>query len=183
MRTVVVSDIFGKTKALEKLCRNIATEYEIIDPYSGEDMGFKNEAQAYEHFAGNIGLDHYSNHLLKHLEGNQIQINLLGFSIGASAIWKISSSLKREIAKHVAGFYGSQIRKYLEVEPAVVIELYLPAFEPTFSISALADRLTSKMNVRVHQTGYLHGFMNELSVNFSREGYIGQVNRLREWAS
>lgn len=181
MRTVIVSDIFGRTKALERLCARIATEYEIVDPYSGNEMRFEDEARAYAYFMGTISLDGYADHLQKVLAGCKKEILIIGFSVGASALWRISGALDEKRVKRLAGFYGSQIRHNLDVEPSVEIELYLPVSEPAFSISDLADRLAEKNKVILHKTKYLHGFMNELSVNFNREGYLDYVSRLKAW--
>ena len=183
MQTVIVSDIFGRTRALERLGNRIAAAHGIIDPYSGKDMGFADEAQAYACFMDTIGLDGYADHLLKQLARCQTEITLIGFSVGASAIWRISESLSEKMTSRVAGFYGSQIRHHLDVTPSVGITLYLPAFEQSFSIADFADRLGAKRNVHVHRTRYGHGFMNECSANFNREGYLDYANRLNAWVT
>ena len=179
MQTVIVSDIFGKTKALERLCARIADDYEIIDPYSGKEMRFEDEARAYEYFMGTIGLDGYAVHLQNVLADYKEEVAIVGFSVGASAIWRISGSLDEKRVRRVAGFYGSQIRHYLEVESSVEFDLYIPVSEPAFSVSDLADRLAEKSKVILHKTKYLHGFMNALSVNFNQEGYLEYTDRLR----
>ncbi len=179
MQTVVVSDIFGRTKALERLCARLAGEYEIIDPYAGKEMRFDDEARAYEYFMETIGLNGYAERLQGYLAGCKKEIVIIGFSVGASAIWRISESLDEKRVKKVVGFYGSQIRHGLTIEPSVEVDLYLPASEPTFSVADLADRLTEKSKVRIHRTPYLHGFMNELSVNFNREGYLDYIDLLK----
>ncbi len=171
MKTLFVSDIFGRTKALEKLCRDTSAECEIIDPYYGEDPGFENEAQAYDRFMNSKGLNWYSEYLQEQIETSPIQVNLIGFSVGASAIWQISGSLSKKSVKRAACFYGSQIRFNMEIEPSVEVELYLPVSEQTFDIGIIADGLAGKNNVHIHQTKYLHGFMNKMSVNFSHDGY------------
>jgi dienelactone hydrolase len=183
IQTVIVSDIFGKTKALERLCARIAAQYEIIDPYSGKDMGFDDEARAYACFMDTMGVNGYADHLLKQLERCQRQVILIGFSVGASAIWQISESLDEKITRRAAGFYGSQIRHNLDLNPSVEITLCLPVFEPAFSIADLTERLETKKNVRVLRTGYRHGFMNALSVNFNREGYLDFASWLSAWGS
>ncbi|MCF6248257.1 MAG: hypothetical protein L3J69_12990 [Desulfobacula sp.] len=61
MSIFVISDIFGKTPALKRLCDMLSkkTDIEIIDPYGGIDPSFNSEALAYERFMGQVGLDKY----------------------------------------------------------------------------------------------------------------------------
>jgi len=126
---IVVSDIFGKTPALEKLCRTIGDDVDIIDPYAGKYMGFQNEKQAYEFFMDNVSLNAYCELLQGRLEKMQSPVTLTGFSVD-------------EFAGH----------------------------------------LSDKKNVVLHKAPYLHGFMNELSMNYSRTGYAEYLDRLREHA-
>ena len=56
MSTILVSDIFGRTSALEKLGDELPGSVEIVDPYSGLFMEFKEESAAYQFFTENIGL-------------------------------------------------------------------------------------------------------------------------------
>ena len=91
MNLVLVSDIFGKTAALKALAEKL-NAHSIIDPYGGVDMAFNSEQQAYEYFIQHIGLDEYVAILQKAIEplaGNTI---LIGFSVGASAIWSLSAN-------------------------------------------------------------------------------------------
>ncbi|MCP3940964.1 MAG: hypothetical protein GY710_05720 [Desulfobacteraceae bacterium] len=49
MHHIIVSDIFGRTQALEKFASAFSENVEIFDPYNSEMMGFKNEADVYKH--------------------------------------------------------------------------------------------------------------------------------------
>mgnify|MGYP000412717525 FL=1 len=55
MNLVLVSDIFGKTPALVTLAKKLNANM-IVDPYSGVDMAFNSEQQAYEYFIQHSGL-------------------------------------------------------------------------------------------------------------------------------
>ena len=59
MRRIIISDIFGRTPALEKLCRAIAPDTKIIDPYYGKFMDFQNEKEAYKYFMKQVGVNKY----------------------------------------------------------------------------------------------------------------------------
>ncbi|WP_157808026.1 hypothetical protein [Marinomonas sp. ef1] len=46
MKTIVISDIFGRTAALERFTAEISEDALILDPYDSEFMWFKNEKSA-----------------------------------------------------------------------------------------------------------------------------------------
>lgn len=183
MHRTVVADIFGRTPALDKFCKALRCEVAMIDPYAGESMGFKTEQQAYEFFKGNVGLSTYSRIVRSQLAGAPTPTGLVGFSVGASAIWQISGSLNTGQVERVVCFYGSQVRSMIEIEPSVVVEHVLPRHEPGFSIAELANRLSGKENVVLYTTPYLHGFMNQLSKNYSSLGYSSHIDWLRDSGS
>jgi hypothetical protein len=67
MNLLIVSDIFGRTKALDDLAnyfdkKKIKTQ--ILDPYNRRYKNFENENQAYRAFHAETGLENYI-HLLK----------------------------------------------------------------------------------------------------------------------
>ena len=127
MNIIVVSDIFGKTPALITLAEDIGA-MTIIDPYNGVDMGFENESKAYAYFVEHIGFEHYfsllqnklQNQLLNSIDDMNV---LVGFSIGASAIWKLSDNPEIENIQRGICYYGSQIRNLTTVTPHFNIEL------------------------------------------------------------
>ncbi len=65
MRRIIVSDIFGKTPALDKLCHAIIPDIDIIDPYCGNSMDFPNEHEAYKYFMKRVGINEYVDWLRK----------------------------------------------------------------------------------------------------------------------
>jgi dienelactone hydrolase len=178
MQTIIVSDIFGRTPALENLCKAVGSDVDVIDPYDGKSMGFQTEDQAYDFFMANVGLSTYCDLLVSRLEKVRVPISLVGFSVGASAIWQVSESLSAEKVKRVVCFYGSQVRHLTEIKPSVVIEHVLPTHEPGFSVESLENRLSGIKNVVLYKTSYLHGFMNELSKNYNNLGYSEYIDWL-----
>ncbi|MCB2149426.1 MAG: hypothetical protein KQI81_23300 [Deltaproteobacteria bacterium] len=183
MHRIVVSDIFGKTSELEELCNSLKARVEIVDPYSGKFMCFKKELEAYEYFMANVGIQAYAELLLEKLASVSNPTTLIGFSVGASAIWKVSGNHNVDFIKNAICFYGSQIRNHTEVNPCFNIDLIFPTSEPIFSVGELANTLSKKSCVAVHNTPYLHGFMNSLSKNFSHVGYNEYIDWLCEHVS
>ena len=183
MPIVMVTDIFGRTPALEQLCGEIGGDAQILDPYAGKTMTFGDEAEAYAFFMEHVGLDAYVELLTAKLADLSGSVALIGFSVGASAVWRLSGTPVADKVTWAACFYGSQIRHWPEVVPQFPIELILPAQEPGFSVDELADRLSGRKNVTLRRTPYGHGFMNPLSGNFSPEGYAQYAEWLRQGLS
>ena len=125
-----------------------------------------------------MGLNGYGDLLLSTLQKTPSPIILIGFSVGASAVWQISESLNLEKVKRAVCFYGSQIRYLTEIQPNIMVDLVLPIHEAGFSVKALARILSDRKHVVLHRTPYLHGFMNERSQNYDKAGYSRYVDWL-----
>lgn len=179
LHRIIVSDIFGKTPALDRLCRAVGADVDVIDPYGGEYLGFWTEKQAYEYFMAHIGLNTYCDAVRSRLEKSPSPAMLVGFSVGASAVWRISESLDSQKVRRAVCFYGSQIRHFMEIEPSIAVDHILPFHEPAFNVDELAGSLAGKNNVVLHRTPYLHGFMNEVSKNYNELGYRTYIDWLQ----
>ena len=183
MTHILVSDIFGKTVALEDLAKGLTGATDIVDPYSGLPMGFREESAAYQYFTEYVGLERYVEILSKKISNTPGPITIIGFSIGASAAWRLSETFSPEKISRVVCFYGSQIRYGCHTEPAVPTDLIFAKSEPHFSVAELADQLSRKERVKVHLSAYHHGFMNPFSVNFDPSGYTHYLHWLTGAAS
>lgn len=171
MHTIIVSDIFGKTAALDEIAASCSDEVEVLDPYNAEVMNFNDEAEAYRYFISEIGLEAYTARLLGTITAKTGPIMLIGFSVGAAAIWKISHLAAASNVAAAIGFYGSQIRHSPDITPIFPVKLIFPAAESHFSISELITTLSNKDNVQIQQVTSLHGFMNRHSQNFDAKDY------------
>lgn len=179
MIRLVISDIFGRTSALESLCFDLGMPCEIMDPYSGEYMGFRDEREAYAVFSCSVGLDAYAGMIQSRLAAFVHPVLVLAFSVGASALWKISDKLASETVTCATCYYGSQIRHSLEIIPDFPFNLVLPAKEPGFSVEKLANALERIPNTRIFRSDYLHGFMNKESKNYSEQGYREYMDQMK----
>jgi dienelactone hydrolase len=182
MNIILVTDIFGKTPALVKLSEELNAKV-IIDPYGGVDMTFKDEAEAYSYFMANVGFEEYFSVLLKTMESITSASTLIGFSIGASVIWKLSEKPSVKNVNRAICYYGSQIRNFKEVNPRFEVELIFPKKEFHFDVLELQNELSKKKNVNTTKVDYLHGFMNIYSTNYNQFAYNEQLNWLRVNAS
>lgn len=155
------------------MASSLAPKYEtieIIDPYESIEINFENEEEAYEHFREFIGLIGYIDKLYQYLEGKQFsEHHLLGFSVGASAIWAISHKL--EFKKNLKGicFYSSQIRNFLQIHPKFETDLYFPKSETHFSVDETIAVLNEKAKINCIKTSFSHGFMNKKSKNYNED--------------
>lgn len=174
MKLIVVSDIFGKTSALIELVNQfsgIYNEISFIDPYDGKTTTFKNEEEAYQHFQQNCGLETLTERLRTNIENSTVPVDIIGFSVGASAVWTISDMRTSNNIRNLVCFYGSRIREKTAISPSFPTVLIFPAFEKSFDLKPVIHALERKKNVKILQTDYLHGFMNKESVNFSEAAY------------
>ena len=170
---VIVTDIFGLTPAINELIASLDLGYlvSIVDPYADQFIAFKDEQLAYQYFTDNVGLETYIAKLKAHIQGLDGQVYLLGFSVGASAIWAIAEDKQLRKIQQAWLFYGSQVRYYQHITPIFPMTLYLPHSEPHFSVAEMAVNLKHKSHVNIVHTAFSHGFMNRYSANFTLTGY------------
>ncbi len=171
MRAIVVSDIWGATEPFKKLCEDIGKNVIAIDPYNGIDLQFSDEQQAYQHFSAHIGLEQYTKLVFQKITQHKQPCILIGFSVGASAIWNISPTLNEHQVAKAYCFYGGQIRHKTNLIPSIKTELILPYSEPHFDQNEMLKDIKKKDNIKIQHTQYFHGFLNQLSNNFNQQGY------------
>lgn len=170
----LVADIFGRTRAFESIGQQLSEtvpDIRIIDPYQGLDHLFETEAKAYAYFMDRVGLASYASILTDALADPGPDTILIGFSVGASALWSVSDRLLFRHIKKAFCFYGSQIRQYTDITPRFDMELIFPEQEPHFDVDELIGILTVKDRVSCSKAKGLHGFMNELSPHFDPDCY------------
>lgn len=180
MKRVLVADIFGNTDALQALAAEIPGEVEIIDPYSGTEMGFATERAAYQCFSSTVDIGGYAAIVHQYLKRQNQLVELIGFSAGGSAIWQCAADDYAGLVSGALCFYSSQIRHNAELQPSFPVQLVFPQSEAHFDVNVLMDQLAKTENVGLHQADYAHGFMNRYSLAFSLEGYRSYLNQLCE---
>lgn len=177
MSIIIVADIFGRTPALIKLAAQLGAS-DIIDPYAGKFIEFNSEADAYVFFTESIGLDDYCALLSNKIQSLNSQATLVGFSVGAAAIWMLSQRISPDKIKKAICYYGSQIRNFTNIVPNFDIDLLFPKQESHFNVSLLIASLAKIKNVNITKLDYFHGFMNYYSTNYDAAGYKEQVKFL-----
>ena len=180
MNKLIVTDVFGHNSALETLINSLDGDIDVVSPYATE-QGFDDDSDAYQYFTKHLGFDGYCQmllHKLKSYRGKSVSI--LGFSVGAAALWWLAG---QEVSKKLSisgglGFYGNQIRHLTDLTPSFPIHLIVPKFEPHFSVNQLKTDLAGKARLSIESCDYLHGFINAQSANFNQAGYQAYLNRL-----
>lgn len=150
----------------------------IFDPYEGEVLDFADEKSAYKYFIKNVGLASYSEKLKEYIKAQTETVILIGFSVGATAIWNISEENDLRCVQNAFCYYGSQIRYNLNIKPKFPINLVFPLREDHFSIEELIENLSDLENTSIRQVSSLHGFMNEKSQNFDLNNYKLELKNL-----
>ncbi|MEO2278930.1 dienelactone hydrolase family protein [Pseudoalteromonas pernae] len=178
MKRVVVSDIFGRTKALEALAFDIDA-HKVIDPYGGMDLGFIDEPQAYNHFTEHSSVNEYGAIVKEAIAHYQEPVTLIGFSVGASAVWEMIGTHQLANLSGALLFYGGQIRKRTQLQPSCPTTLVFAHEEQHFDVQELMSSLSSKERVNCHRATGLHGFMNAHSVNYNQHCYQHYLHTIK----
>lgn len=177
MKLILVPDIFGCTaefkqyaqaqKSLFTQMKNQDVELVLVDPYLGKTFQFSSDTQAYEVYMSLGGHEHYLSLIKKVMIENQNQeMVLIGFSAGASAIWRALDCFKSEKSCQFVGFYPSQIRNFLDIELNTQSHIIFPQIESHFEVKEVIDSLAHYDLLKICHTQYQHGFMNPLSKGF-----------------
>jgi len=180
MRIIIAADIFGKTDALGDVAASLPFATEVISPYAGSELSFHDEQEGYNYFSEHVGIETYANLLLKHILKSSEPVQLVGFSVGAAAMWYLAGHNNLNNVISGIGFYGSQIRHARGVEPSFPIHLVFPESEKHFCVETLIKEVSKYQIVSVERSAYLHGFMNRRSANFNAEAYEIYVQKLKK---
>ncbi|MCL6417678.1 dienelactone hydrolase family protein [Aestuariirhabdus sp. Z084] len=169
MRVIVATDIFGRTPAIEALADTLASQalVEIVDPYDGCPCNFKNEQEAYRHYTSVCGHDAYLERVIGGINGSREPCVLVGFSAGASVLWRAIAQGIPMLVEHCIGFYPGQIRHHLDLQPNCPTTLVFPCYEQSFDVERAAQVLSAHEQVVCYQSVYKHGFMNPASLHYS----------------
>ncbi|MDP5138537.1 dienelactone hydrolase family protein [Rheinheimera baltica] len=179
---LVLSDIFGLCAGLERLLADLnqaGAAVQLIDPYQGQPRHFADEAQAYAAYSAQCGHDAYAAIAAQALQNNVQPIDLaIGFSAGATALWRVLAGTDRTQLKQAILFYPGQIHQYLTLTPAVPVQVVFGHSEPHFAVTDICNQLQQKPGVTAVSTDYAHGFMNPASKVFNEAGYQQQLDNL-----
>ena len=167
LQVVVITDIFGLTDDIIALAEKKSAT--VIDPYQGVHQSFTDEAQAYQTFIEQCGHDTYTDMIWSVIDSMSTGVKILSFSAGASAAWRLTERFSPGTIEHLIGFYPSQIRHHLDVNPNCPVTLIFPCKEDHFDVDKIIQSVSKSNAVRCIKTAWRHGFMNPLSDNYNEQ--------------
>ena len=180
MRVILASDIYGVTPAVQSLADNLDRQAVVLSPWDGVGCPFATEQEAYAAFMAGEGIAGYAARIAA--AAGQAPAFLVGFSVGATAIWLHTAGAGCHPASRAVLFYGSRIRNHLDVRPRCRVRAIFAAQEAAFDPQDIAAQLVSD-TVAVHiEPESTHGFMNPDSPGYdaaleSKYGrYLWQAN-------
>lgn len=176
---LLVTDIFGSCAGLQALVSRLTSagaKVRLLDPYQGEVQHFADEAEAYACYSGHCGHDAYAA-LVAEVLTESYQL-VLGFSAGATALWRSLDAVTAQQVSQAVLFYPGQIHQHLTLQPQIPVEVIFGHTEPHFAVADICAALQQKSGVKAFSTGYAHGFMNRASAAFDEVGYISYSDSL-----
>lgn len=169
---LLVSDIFGNCVSLKPLQADLAAlgySVTLLDPYQGRSQHFADEAEAYQAYSSQCGHDRYAATVAQAL--TRPYAFALGFSAGATALWRALGAADAGQITRAVLFYPGQIHQHLAVRPTLPVQVIFGHSEPHFNVAAICKELGQKPGVIAEHAAYGHGFMNPASKAFDSAGY------------
>ena len=172
---LVLSDIFGLCAGLKRLLADLSqagADVQLVDPYQGKRQQFADEASAYAAYIAQCGHDTYAAIAAQALQSSVQPYDFaLGFSAGATALWRALTACNSAQVKQAQLFYPGQIHQHLALTPQVPTQVIFGHSEPHFAVAEICTQLQQKPGVSAVSTGYAHGFINPASKAFNKQGY------------
>ncbi|WP_372628180.1 dienelactone hydrolase family protein [Arsukibacterium sp.] len=179
---LVLSDIFGLCAGLEPLLADLSQAgavVQLVDPYQGQRQQFTDEASAYAEYISQCGHDTYAAIASQALQGSGQRFDIaIGFSAGATGLWRALAATDSSKLKQAILFYPGQIHQHQALTPAVPVQVIFGHSEPHFNVAAICQQL-QQQGVTAVSSGYQHGFMNPASAAFDEAGYQQQLNKIK----
>ncbi|MDD1793966.1 dienelactone hydrolase family protein [Enterovibrio sp. ZSDZ42] len=171
MKVVLVTDIFGLCESIDCLSNHLThldVDLEVIDPYEGMRHSFINEQDAYDAFVKQCGHDKYLSLVSESISVVKPEL-IIGFSAGASAVWRVSS-LDSGDCRQAICFYPTQIRNHLDIKPQIPTKVVFPCTERAFNVENVSKHISTYELVNTEITSFQHGFMNKCSAAYDLAG-------------
>lgn len=180
---LIVSDIFGQCQGLQQLLQDLAApdcSIRVLDPYQGQSQSFSDEPQAYQAYTECCGHEHYASLVRQALAEYTDPLALaIGFSAGASALWRALAKPGTSQVQQAVLFYPGQIQPYLALNPSAPVHVIFGASELHFDVRAACAVLSQQPGVQASSTAWQHGFMNPVSKAYSEPGYRQYLGLLK----
>ena len=178
---LLVTDIFGHCWGSKRLQQDLAQaniSVQTVDPYQGKPQQFADEQQAYAAYSAECGHDAYAAIAAELLQSSSQPFDLaIGFSAGATALWRALAATYSSKLKQAILFYPGQIHQHLALQPQVPTQVIFGHSEPHFAVADICRQL-QQQGVTAISTPYAHGFINPASKAFDETGYQQYLAKL-----
>lgn len=175
MEILVATDIHGCTNALRAQLSTLG-EPIIASPWSGDGRPYANEQQAVAAFHENDGLSVYERKIAELVDGRAVF--LIGFSVGATTLWRYVASAQCNPGCRAVLYYGSRIRDFVGLRPRCPTSLVFAEHEASFDPATIVPALARSDVDCTVMRGTRHGFMNPASPNYRADIARDQLERL-----
>ena len=183
-QVLLVTDIFGHCNGLPQLLQDLSSpdrSITLVDPYQGKTQSFSSEQHAYAAYCERCGHDHYASLVSQAIADSRERFDVaIGFSAGASALWRALASRNASKVQQAVLFYPGKIHQQLELTPRVPVQLIFGNSEPHFDVASLCRMVSDQPTVQASSSPFEHGFMNPASKAYSEQGYQRYLRMLRE---
>lgn len=179
MRIVVAADIHGVHAPLRALFHGLGAPVTFVSPWDGEGSPFASEQEAATAFHAQDGLARYQQAIAA--AAGPSPACLIGFSVGATALWLHAGSAHCHPGSHAFLYYGSRIREHTGVLPRCAVSAVFAEVEPAFTPAAVARQIASAGVACTVLPGTRHGFMNPRSPAFCAQRAQAELERIRRF--
>jgi dienelactone hydrolase len=163
MRIIVASDIHGIHDQLRAQLA-VLGEPIIVSPWPGEGRPYATEQDAASAFHQQDGPSSYEQKIAEAVNGEAAL--LIGFSVGATSLWRYVAGSQCSTNSRAFLYYGSRIRDYLTLVPRCPTSVFFAEHEPSFHPESVAISVRESGALCSVISGTRHGFMSPTSSHY-----------------
>lgn len=175
MRVIVASDIHGTHASLRSQLA-VLGKPTIVSPWPGEGHPFATEQDAVSEFHRRDGLSSYEQKIAATVNGEEAL--LIGFSVGATSLWRYVASARCHPNSRATLYYGSRIRDCSELVPRCPTSVFFAEYEPSFDPHGVAPSIRESGAFCAVLSGTHHGFMSAASSHYRADIAAEHFRRL-----
>ncbi|MBA9856991.1 hypothetical protein PQH03_17535 [Ralstonia insidiosa] len=176
MKIVVASDIHGINASLRSLLAVLGDPV-ILSPWLEDGCPFASEEDAVHAFHAKNGLRSYAQKIADVVEDQPAF--LIGFSVGATSLWRYIASQRCHVQSRAFLYYGSRIRDAVGLIPRCPATVVFAEHEPSFSPASVAASIAGPGVACSVIENTHHGFMNPSSRHYRPDIAGRQLELLR----
>lgn len=167
MSIIIATDIHGITAPLRELFSHVDDEISFLSPWETEESPYTNEQEAVAAFQAQHGLQRYQEKIAD--AAANAPALLIGFSVGATAMWLHIASEHCHPASRACLYYGSRIRDHQHCVPRCPSTVIFAEHEFSFQPQSIIANISHPHVQCSIIPATRHGFMNPCSASFDQD--------------